>query len=225
MGEERYYQTIDDSLSDTGRNPRLFILAGLLGSIIGLFGTISSLIFVRPIGPMPFTELVVVISSIMILARTTAAVLVILGVYGLSIQYRSSILVLVAILEGVLLILDEAANTYFIAMMPLETLVLFSLGFFALSAAVSIIFGITLLRLRYRAPQPTVFTAYGLIEAIWPVSYFLIALFAILQAFILAQAIGLIAGILAIILFLNEHQRGPIVLVDTDWVQSSQVWE
>jgi hypothetical protein len=108
---------------------------------------------------------------------------------------------------------------------PLETLALFSLGFFALNAAVSAIFGITLLRLRHRAPQPTVFAAYGLIEIIWPVSSFLIALFYIVQAFIFSQAIALITGILAIILFLNEHRRGPIVQDDSDWVQPSQVWE
>jgi hypothetical protein len=227
MDEERYDRTIDESPSDIGRDPRLFILAGLLGSIIALLGTITStyLAFVLPIGSMPFAGLIVVISSIMSLARPIGAFLVILGIYGLSIQYGSSTLILVAILEAVLLILSEAANTYFIAIEPLETLVLVSLGFFAFSAVVSIIFGITLLRLRYRAPQPTVFTAYGLIGVIWPVSYFLISIFYVLQAFILSQAIALITGILAIILFLKEHQRGPIVLDDIDWVQSSQVWE
>ncbi|MFW9968163.1 MAG: hypothetical protein ACFFEA_13490 [Candidatus Thorarchaeota archaeon] len=42
MENERYYQVIGEGVSEGGRYRRGLILAGLLGSMLGLFGSLAS---------------------------------------------------------------------------------------------------------------------------------------------------------------------------------------
>lgn len=110
-----YYQSVGEGASRLGRDPRGLILAGLVGSLIGLFGTTTGtfLTFTTwPIGPLPYTEFTVVMRAVISLASTVGFFLFVLGIYGLSIQYKVAILSLVAIIEAGLRILNEAMSRF-----------------------------------------------------------------------------------------------------------------
>jgi hypothetical protein len=160
------------------------------------------------------------------LIRTLSVILLILGVYGLSIQYKASVLILVAALDAVVLIMIEIGDAYLAATGDFATRVAIGLGTVAVGSIASIIFGITILGLRGRSSQPGVFTVFGLIEIMWPLVYFLVSITYVSLMYYVSQAFAILIGSLLIVLYWNEHRSEPIVYDDTsDYSQSSQLWD
>jgi len=193
-----------------------------------LFGAITSTAFTfatLPIGPQPDMGFIMVLAVIAGLISTIGSFLFVLGIYGLSIQYNATILSVVALLEAAVLILNESAYIFFIPSSDFIAMMSFTLAIFVASTIISVIFGITLLRIRERAAQPEVFLTYGLVEVFWPLAYFMLALFSVGLLYPISQATSILLAVLGAVLFLSEYRRGPIIEDGSDWVQPSQVWE
>jgi hypothetical protein len=223
MAEYHYdHQSSSQQLDRLSRHTRLFILAGFLGAVLGLARSIGSvLIFltILPVGPIPI--------SILNIIRRFAVILLIMGVIGLSIEYKASPLILVAVLDAVVLILNEIYIAYVVTTGTVEMLMALSLSSFIVGSAASIIFGIMLLRLRDRSSQSRIFTIYGLIEVIWPPVYFLVAIAVPSLSYVISQTTALLIGILSVVLYYNELRKGPVIVHDDapEWSQSSEVWD
>jgi hypothetical protein len=223
MAEYHYdHQSSSQQLVDLSRHTRIFILAGFLGGILGLARSIGSvLIFlaILPVGPIPI--------SILNIIRRFAVILLIMGVIGLSIEYKASPLILVAVLDAVVLILNEIYIAYIVTTGTVEMLMALSLSSFIVGRTSSIIFGIILLRLRDRSSQSSVFTIYGLIEVMWPLVRFPVAIALPSVSDVIHHAAALVIGILSVMLYYNELRKGPVIIHDDapDWSQSPEVWE
>ncbi|TFG06377.1 hypothetical protein EU522_01670 [Candidatus Thorarchaeota archaeon] len=218
-----YYQSEGEATLEIGRDPRGFFLAGLAGSLIGLFATTIGTVII--LGPRPLSEFNIMTLSVIGLVGTVGYFLFVLGIYGLSIEYNATILSLVAIVEMGLFILAESVNRFLSPILDVNTLTALSFVLFAADLITSVVFGIALLRLRERVPQPVVFLGYGLIEVFWPLVYFLLASFAADVLYLFSPTTSLILDILGTILFLNEYRRYPVVVDGSDWVHHSQAWE
>ncbi|MHA2302291.1 MAG: hypothetical protein ACXACD_15195 [Candidatus Thorarchaeota archaeon] len=227
MGNEYYF---DNQQGIDKKNPGIFILAGLLGGIIGLVGTLASTFIafaILSLGPLPYIEVIALVSGTLGMTSTLAVILLILGVYGLSVKYKAPILIMVGALDGVVLILNETVRAYFASIGDISSLAMVGLGTFVVGGLASMIFGAMLLRLRDRSQQPSVFAALGLVELMWPVVYFLMALVYVGLSYYLSQGIAIIVGVLLVVMYYNED-RSPTILSDThtsDWTQPSGVWE
>jgi hypothetical protein len=231
MGEENYFEGQFEGRHPgvLGSNSRIFILAGLVGGILGLVSTLSSTFItfaMWPMGPMPYSAVIAVVAGAFGMIKTLSVILLIMGVYGLSVQYKAPVLILVAALDAVVLILNEIVRGYFAASGDIEAMVIVGLGAFIVGSIGSIIFGITVLGLRDRSPQPGVFTVFGFIEIMWPITYFLVTITYVSLAYFMSQAIAILIGVILVVLYWNEHQKGPMFHGYTsDYDQSSQIWE
>ncbi|MHA2003760.1 MAG: hypothetical protein ACXABV_16160 [Candidatus Thorarchaeota archaeon] len=232
MGNEYYYEdkSRNEQLVSFARNAKTFILAGLLGAILALVGSLVSTFItlaIWPIGPLPYTPLIALISGTFSNIRTFAVLLLILGIYGLSVQYDTPLLLFVAGLDGVVLALIEISELYMVATGDFAGLAALGLGTFIVGSAASIIFGIMLLRLRDRSPQPDVFTVYGLVEVMWPFVYLSVTLIYVSLAYIMSQSAAILIGILSVILYSSELRKGTTSSHDdaSDWSQPPDIWE
>lgn len=155
MENDSYYQSGEEATLEIGRDPVGFILAGLAGSLIGLFVTIIETFII--FGPRPLSEFNIVTLAVISLVGTAGSFLFVLGIYGLSIEYNATILSLVAIVETGLLILTQSMNRFLSPILDVNTLMALMSVLFAADVIMSVVFGIVLLRLRERAPQPVFF--------------------------------------------------------------------
>jgi hypothetical protein len=231
MGNNYYFDSKSEirQLGGVGDNARIFILAGLLGAILGLISTLSLTyltLAIWPIGQMPYTPFTALLTGTLGMIRTFSVILLIMGVYGLSVQYKAPILILVVALDAVVLILNEIVDIYLAATGDTAALVILGLGTFFVGSIASIIFGITIFGLRDRSSQPEVFTVFGLIEIMWPFVYFFVTITYVSLAYFMSQGIAILIGVLLVVLYWNEHRSGPLFFEDeSDSKHSSQVWE